>query len=184
MKQNGLNFYESEKKQRIESDLYYIVFPSVEKYVLANSGTTQDAQDVFQDALIIFLKKLESNVVFSCKTSTYLFAVAKNLWLQKLANKRRFPQVNSNIACEQTNEYEIYLNQEEKEKIQELYELLIIKCKVNFGKDFMEIVASTNKETRKLRWQYKQKLAKVIKTYPEFKKLKQYIFWINKEPRV
>lgn len=68
--------------------VYKEIYPMVEKYVMENSGSKDDARDVFQDAMYILIKKL-SNEGFelSSKLSTYLYAVGKNLWLRKLTKK-------------------------------------------------------------------------------------------------
>ncbi|MDR2085338.1 MAG: hypothetical protein LBP67_10140 [Bacteroidales bacterium] len=173
----SLEIYDNDK---LEEYLYINTFPSIERYILSNNGTREDAQDIFHDSLIILIRKLSENNQILCKLSTYLYAIAKNLWLQKLSYNRRTSQINSNFVCEHIPEYEKCIDDFEKEKIQELYELLILKCKLNFGSDFMQIISSKDKETRKLRWQYKQKLAKVIQSYPEFKILKQYVDWIKR----
>jgi RNA polymerase sigma factor (sigma-70 family) len=60
----------------------------VEKYVRDNSGSSADAQDVFQDAMYILIKKVEDvNFNLTSKLSTFLFGIGKNLWLKKLTKK-------------------------------------------------------------------------------------------------
>lgn len=60
----------------------------VEKYVIDNSGSGDDARDVFQDAMYLLIKKSE-DVAFelTSKLSTFLFGVSKNLWLKQLTKK-------------------------------------------------------------------------------------------------
>lgn len=61
----------------------------VENYILKNSGNKEDAKDIFQNALIIFYKKaLEVNFELTSKLSTYIFAIAQNLWLKKLRDNK------------------------------------------------------------------------------------------------
>ncbi len=49
--------------------------------VFQNGGSSDDARDIFQDALIIILEKIdEGDFVFKCKFSTYLYSVCENLW--------------------------------------------------------------------------------------------------------
>lgn len=60
----------------------------VEKYILDNKGTKEDGRDIFQDAIYILIKKLSKpNFELSSKLSTFLFGIAKNLWLRKLTAK-------------------------------------------------------------------------------------------------
>ncbi|MEO7490643.1 MAG: hypothetical protein ABIU77_26235 [Ferruginibacter sp.] len=35
----------------------YGIYPAVKKYIIANSGTKEDAEDIFQDALVVLYKK-------------------------------------------------------------------------------------------------------------------------------
>ena len=61
----------------------------LKRYVLKNSGDKDDAKDVFQNTLIVFYKKvLIENFELSSKISTYLFSIAKNLWLKKLRDEK------------------------------------------------------------------------------------------------
>lgn len=62
--------------------LYTHHFPSVRQYVLQNSGTTNDAQDVFQEAVtVLWLKVKEGQLVPDSDPGGFLFRVAKNKWL-------------------------------------------------------------------------------------------------------
>lgn len=59
--------------------------------VCSNSGTEQEAKDVFQDAIIAFYERAQQpDFVLTCKIKTYLYAVCRRLWLKRLAEKRRF----------------------------------------------------------------------------------------------
>ncbi|MFT4602879.1 MAG: RNA polymerase sigma factor (sigma-70 family) [Arenicella sp.] len=71
------------------SDIYKEVYPMVEKYILDNSGNGDDAQDIFQDAYYILIKKVEDvSFQLTSKLSTFLFGISKNLWLKKLTKKQ------------------------------------------------------------------------------------------------
>lgn len=60
----------------------------VEKFVLNNSGDTDDAKDIFQDAVFLLIKKVEdSSFQLTSKLSTFLFGIGRNLWLKKLTKK-------------------------------------------------------------------------------------------------
>ena len=68
--------------------VYKEIYPMIEKYVIDNSGSSDDAQDVFQDALYLLIKKVEDlNFQLTSKLSTFLFGIGKNLWLKKLTKK-------------------------------------------------------------------------------------------------
>lgn len=61
----------------------------VEKYILTNNGTKADAQDIFQDAMYLLIKKAEApDFSLSSKITTFLFGIGKNLWLKQLAKHK------------------------------------------------------------------------------------------------
>ncbi len=67
---------------------YHTVF--VHKHVFANSGDAEDAKEVEQLVIIHLYEKLiqgKFELNEGVKLSSYLFAVAKNIWLKKLALK-------------------------------------------------------------------------------------------------
>ena len=69
--------------------LYKRCFPSIAHYVKTNTGTMEDAQDIFQDSVFILLSKTrESNFELASSLKTYLYAIAKNLWLKRLRDDK------------------------------------------------------------------------------------------------
>lgn len=70
----------------------YNVFSETKQYVKANSGSVADAEDIFQDALVILYKKVrEPDFTLTSSLKVYLFAVVKNCWLQELRKRKRLP---------------------------------------------------------------------------------------------
>lgn len=85
----------------------YNILPDVKKYVKANNGTTDDAEDIFQDALVILYKKVQSdNLILTVPLKTYLLAIVKNCWLQELRRRKKLPAAESSndIAMEELDE--------------------------------------------------------------------------------
>jgi RNA polymerase sigma factor (sigma-70 family) len=67
--------------------LYKFYFPSVLHYIQQNSGNRADAEDVFQEAIIVLLQKSKEPLfTLTSSIKTYLFAISKNLWLKRLRN--------------------------------------------------------------------------------------------------
>ena len=67
--------------------LYTEHYPSVQKFIIKNSGYTNDAQDIFQDAMLVLLQKLKTDdFVLTASLKTYIIAIVKNLWFKKLRN--------------------------------------------------------------------------------------------------
>lgn len=70
--------------------LYRDSYPSVKQYILENSGSEADAEDIFQDTLLVLHKKVMANeLVLTAALKTYLFSVSKNLWLNRLRERKR-----------------------------------------------------------------------------------------------
>ncbi len=59
-------------------------------FVLRNSGSSDDADDLLQEALVILWERVRSGrFEHTARLDTFVFATAKNLWLRRLAQKRR-----------------------------------------------------------------------------------------------
>jgi RNA polymerase sigma factor (sigma-70 family) len=72
--------------------LYKFYFPSVAAHITANFGSTEDAADIFQEAIIVLLQKIrQTDFVLTSSLKTYLFAIAKNLWLKRLRDNKLIP---------------------------------------------------------------------------------------------
>ena len=69
--------------------LYKFYFPSIATYITKNYGSTEDAEDIFQEAIIVLLQKVrQQDFVLTSSLKTYLFAIARNLWLKWLRDKK------------------------------------------------------------------------------------------------
>ncbi len=67
-------------------------YPKVEKYVLENGGTTDEAKDIYQEAFIAVWRAIQLKK-FQPQTETsldgYLYQVARNKWLDQLRSAKR-----------------------------------------------------------------------------------------------
>lgn len=78
-----------EQDTRTLTAIYKEIYPMVEKYVLDNSGSSDDAKDVFQDAMFLLFRKVQDvNFQLTSKLSTFLYGIGRNLWLKKLTKKK------------------------------------------------------------------------------------------------
>ncbi|CAN5811660.1 hypothetical protein BH24BAC1_BH24BAC1_19780 [soil metagenome] len=72
------------------SYLYTLHFPMILHFMLNNSGTEEEAKDIYQEAVIIFYEKIKAgSMVLNCQIKTYLYSVCRRLWLKKLTEKSR-----------------------------------------------------------------------------------------------
>lgn len=83
---------EIRKKSEVAlKELYKTHFPMVVHLVCSNSGTEQEAKDIYQEAMIAFYERIhQPDFILSCKIKTYLYAVCRRLWLKRLNEKKKF----------------------------------------------------------------------------------------------
>jgi RNA polymerase sigma factor (sigma-70 family) len=87
----------------------YVYFPVINKLVLKNSGTRQDAEDLYQEALIVLMRRSrEEGFVLTSSLNTYLYSVCRFLWNDQLKARKR--KVETDFA-----KYEDLLKEEELE---------------------------------------------------------------------
>lgn len=68
----------------------YRYFSKVEKMIKRSGGEKDEAKDIFQEALIIFCKKVwAGNFQLSSKLDTYLYGICYNLWRDRLKAKKK-----------------------------------------------------------------------------------------------
>ena len=70
--------------------LYRSQFGIVTNYIKQNSGTDEDAEDIFQEALLSFIEMVRKDK-FRGESSigTFLYAIARNTWLNELKKRSR-----------------------------------------------------------------------------------------------
>jgi RNA polymerase sigma factor (sigma-70 family) len=78
--------------------LYKQHYPLIHTLVINNNGDIDEAKDVFQEAMIVLYEKAKNpEFDLQCKISTYLYSVARRIWLKKLQNKAAKYTINDNI---------------------------------------------------------------------------------------
>jgi RNA polymerase sigma factor (sigma-70 family) len=79
-----------EDRNSIEQ-IYRDNYTMVQTLILNNSGTTDDAADIFQEAMIVlFEKSRTADFELNCQLKTYIYSVCRRLWLKKLQQMQRF----------------------------------------------------------------------------------------------
>ena len=70
----------------------------VQSLVVNNSGTADDAADIFQEAMIVLFEKSKSpEFELNCHLKTYLYSVCRRLWLKKLQQMQRFVKQSDDV---------------------------------------------------------------------------------------
>jgi RNA polymerase sigma factor (sigma-70 family) len=87
--------------------LYRENFGLLSRYVINNSGSEQDAEDIFQEVMVAFINLLKAEK-FRGESSirTFLFSLNKNIWLNELKRRGR--------AAAREEKYEKMANREEQ----------------------------------------------------------------------
>ncbi len=80
---------------KLVSEIYTRFLPKIERWVRKNSGSIQDAQDIFQEALIAIYDRYctPEPQTFSGPFGGLLFAICRNIWFSRISNKKREEQV-------------------------------------------------------------------------------------------
>lgn len=76
------------------SILYRFYYPMVESFVLKNNGSIHDAEDIFQETIIILLEKVPlDDFELTSSLKTYLYSISSNLWLKRLREAKRMSNI-------------------------------------------------------------------------------------------
>lgn len=76
--------------ERIYKQQYHII----NGWLLKNGGTSADAADIFQEAIVVLYGKAQNaDFRLTCSIGTYLFAISKHLWYKKLQQQNREPDM-------------------------------------------------------------------------------------------
>ena len=70
--------------------VYQEFFPTIKYLIKKNTGNEEDAEDIFQESLIVVLKNVQKEDFYlSCSFLTYLYSISRNLWMQRLKAKKK-----------------------------------------------------------------------------------------------
>ena len=71
--------------------IYRDNFTAIKTFIIKNNGYTDDALDIFQEAMIVLFEKAKSgSFALTCQLQTYLYSICRRLWLKKLQKQNRF----------------------------------------------------------------------------------------------
>jgi RNA polymerase sigma factor (sigma-70 family) len=95
-----------QRDRKISEHVYKTLGPPIFKYVLTNSGTKDDAMDVFQDTFIKVLNKIEQgNYKDENKFEAYFIQIARYTWIDKIRDTKKDPFVSdSDTLLERADE--------------------------------------------------------------------------------
>ena len=96
------------RDNRVLQYIYKNTFLPVKQLILNNAGSENDAEDIFQEALIIIFRKLrdEDNFELTSAFSTYIYSISRLLWLKHLRNIKKIEIDPLNRDHEERIEFE------------------------------------------------------------------------------
>ena len=190
---NGKNKYTEQEllegivaqKNDILESIYDVNYKTIRRLVLLNNGKEEDAKDIFQETLVIIYRKLQKDELsLNCSLKTYIYSVARLLWLKELENKRNR---NVNLAeCDQyvdieDNVYQLVEVNERLKLYHEQFEQLSNDCK-KILKLFLNNISiaeitkimgySSVQHTKNRRYRCKKSLIERIRNNPKYEELK------------
>lgn len=129
-------------------DIYNKTFPEIERRIIFDGGSFEDAEDVFQMALMILTEKVRQGRYNKKSTIyTYLYAIAENIWKNE---KKKIGTRNKTFVYNQEDHFERIGGTVEKggmidiekpegfEKIQKEVDLLPENCRKIINKYYYE----------------------------------------------
>ncbi|HEY5510527.1 MAG TPA: sigma-70 family RNA polymerase sigma factor [Prolixibacteraceae bacterium] len=180
---NGILRSDNVILQHIYKNFYY----KVNLYIKKNSGDDEDANDVFQEAIIVVYRKLKANdLVINCAFETYLYSVSKFLWLKQLSrikSEKEMMADTSAFEIEFDHDFSELVEKNERYKLyQKHFQLLGSDCQkllqLFFDKVPLKQIAqimgfSSEKYVKKRKFKCKEYLITSIKQDVNYKKINQ-----------
>ena len=97
--------------------LYKKYYNIVLKIVVNNSGSSEAAQDVYQETIIVLFENAQKpGFVLNCQLQTFIYSIAKRLWLKQLRNNSNLTKLSNgdeNEIVDVSEEINEHLQKEE-----------------------------------------------------------------------
>lgn len=163
--------------------LYQNYFSTVKSYIVKNSGTEDDAYDIFQDALMVVFKKFQHNgVELTSDLKGYVFGVARKLWCNQLRSKK---EVNTEMENDIIDDFE--LEKLLEIPIEQIVQRAFLKLPEDYqkvltmhleGLDYDQIAQKMSYKSasyaRRKKYLCKEELIRIIKSDPDYRDYEDY----------
>lgn len=100
--QKIIELIQSHKHDKVFTPLYNY-FPVVKKMILANGGRAEDAEDIYQEALIVFYRKAAApGFRLTSSINTYLYSICRFMWMEQFRKqqKQSFVEIEKETLAE------------------------------------------------------------------------------------
>jgi len=171
--------------------LYKTCYPDIRKLILANNGTTQDAQDLFQDALLLIYQKIVNlGITLNCAFRTYLYSCCRLMWLKELEERRNmghnyeYTDAHSGNISEEVNTFETVKMSIYKRHFNELGKECQDVLKMYYDNVPMEEICTrmgyqSIQAAKEKKYRCKKSLMTKIYNNPAYKKLQDEIYLVS-----
>lgn len=165
-----------QQDEKILNWLYDNYLQFVRKFVLNNSGSSDDVSDVFQDSIIILYNQImENNLDLTTDLKGYFYGIARNVWNAQLRKKQRTTGLEIDVIEEEDVD----------ETSQEILEGVVNRAFVKLPKDQQKVLKMFSEgnsyemiarkldlvsegNARKKKYIIKEKLLDIMKEDPEY----------------
>ena len=129
-----LNIKNGNNLDEVIKHLYRSNFLKATIYIKQNSGSQEDAEDIFQEVVVSFIQLVQKDKFRGeCSSGTFIYTMVRNGWLNELKkNKRtraREEKYETGKAVAEADVSEYIINMESKNQIVRLIESLGETCK-------------------------------------------------------
>jgi len=105
---------------RLLDELYSKNAPQVKKWILNNSGTIEDAKDIFQETIISIIKKAyDPDYCLTYPIGGLIFQISKNKWTDELRKKKTTRKVRNDLnqrLNDKEEDFTLYIDKFEQEE--------------------------------------------------------------------
>jgi len=168
--------------------IYKQSFRQIKFLVTTNSGSQMDAEDIFQDAMIVIYKKISAdNLNLTSSFETFLYSICKHLWLQRLGKREfnlEFKDIAENVERQDDHNMEELVEDSERYNLfQQHFLKLSIKdqkvLKLYMSKTSLKEIAlimgyKSDKYAKHRKFLCKEKLKNSILNDRQFREIYQY----------
>jgi RNA polymerase sigma factor (sigma-70 family) len=164
--------------------VYKSSYKSIRHLVISNNGSEEDAQDVFQETIVILFRKIrEEKFILTSSLNTFLYSIGRILWLKELGKRKKYTELDhSEEYIDLDDDIDVLISLNDRLKLyREKFEELSEDCK-KVLRMFLEEISikeitramgySSEQHTKNRRFRCKKSLIKKIQNSKEYKELR------------
>ena len=86
-----INYIKQGKDDAVLKYLYKKQWSVIRNYVIKNNGSEEEAQDIFQDAIVAFYKQVKlGKYNMNYEIGGFIYSVSRNLWINKVKKDNKY----------------------------------------------------------------------------------------------